>query len=171
MIVLDEAIWRVVWNDGSKVVIKAACDRSIGDGLGEVHIAQRVVHASKSGFAIGGGVGLTEVPFADAGGRVTVLLEQFSNREPIRRDERFVPRSEHIALESCAPRVTTREKRISSGGAHRRRGMRILEPHALTSETVEVGGGDLRVLVVASKVAVTQIIGENEDDIGLLHGV
>jgi hypothetical protein len=49
--------------------------------------------------------------------------------------------------------------------------MRIFEPHALTSETVEVGGGDLGVLVVASKVAVTQIIGQDEDEVGLLHGV
>jgi hypothetical protein len=49
--------------------------------------------------------------------------------------------------------------------------MRILEPHALIGEAVEVGGGDLRVLVVASEVAVTKIIGQDEDEVGLLHGV
>ncbi len=45
--------------------------------------------------------------------------------------------------------------------------MRVREPHALAGEPVEIWCGNLRLRVVAADIAVTEIVREDEDDVGL----
>ncbi|MHB1038193.1 MAG: hypothetical protein ACYC35_24035 [Pirellulales bacterium] len=44
--------------------------------------------------------------------------------------------------------------------------MGVDEPHAVAGEAVEVWGWDLGLGVVAAQVAVAQVVGKNDDDVG-----
>jgi hypothetical protein len=75
LVILDEAIRRIVGDDCPKVVIKASCDRAIGDRFGEVHVAQGILCATDRRFAIVCRIVLTEMPLANTCSCIAVLLQ------------------------------------------------------------------------------------------------
>tara|TARA_Y100000588_G_scaffold86634_1_gene92124 strand:- start:1766 stop:1969 length:204 start_codon:yes stop_codon:yes gene_type:complete len=48
--------------------------------------------------------------------------------------------------------------------------MGIGEKHAFSSQSVDVGGGYSRFRIVAGNVPITEVIGQNENDVGRFRG-
>ena len=81
-----------------------------GEGLGEVDILERGTVADPI---------QAEVPFAEDGGGVAMLLEKGGDRETAGLDERGVVALEDALFELPAPRVATGEERIAARRAKR----------------------------------------------------
>ena len=109
-----------------------------------------------------------EVPLADGGGGVAVLFEEGGHREAIGGDERrIIGAVEHAFLEPAAPRVTTGEQAVARGRADGGAAVGVGERHALRGEAVEVGRLDFSAgRVERLHVAVSEIVGEDVDDVG-----
>ena len=109
-----------------------------------------------------------EVPLADGGGGVAIFLQQGWHGETILGDEwRIVGAVEHALLEPAAPRVTTGEQAVAGGRADGGAAVGVGERHALRGEAVEVGRLDFSAgRVERLHVAVSEIVGEDVDDVG-----
>ena len=163
-IILDKTIGRMVRHLHTEVIIKTARRRAVGDGPGQVQVVQAVRVVARRLAVLHRPIP-AEVPLADAGRRVAVLLQQRGHGWTVGVDEGLRPPREHGALEARAPRVASRENRITRRRADGRRGVGIGEAHALARQAVEVRRGDLRVTVVTAEVAVAEVIGEDVDDV------
>ena len=136
-----------------------------------------VGHAAfRSGFEPCGLVGVdrpipTEMPFADAGGAVAVLLRKRAEGEPVRGDERLLPEPDDALLQAAAPMVAPCEKGVTRRRAHARRGVGIGEADSLRGEPVDVRRGDFPAIrVVAGDVTVAEVVGVDQQEVGLARG-
>ena len=88
--------------------------------------------------------------------------------KPIRRYQGILPSSDNSLLHPGSPMVASGEQGVTRGGAHPGGGMGIGKAHALRSQAVDVGGGNFSALrIVALDVPVTQVIGVNDEDVGV----
>ena len=122
-----------------------------------------------SGLGLVGGVELAiQVPLAHVACVIASLFEHGSNGD-FRGTEVHVPPlldgGDHPATQGRA----TGEKTGSRGRTDGSRSVKIGEAHAFGSKAVEVRGAYNRVSV-ARQVSVSEIIGKNENDVGLLRG-
>ena len=92
VVIFDEAVRGIVGNTGAEVVIKAACGGTFEDGLAEIHVAEPVGAAGRC-FAILCGPFPAKVPLADARGGIAILLQEGCDGQPVRGDERLIPRT------------------------------------------------------------------------------
>ena len=72
-----------------------------------------------------------------------------------------------IAPAQAVPRMQTGHQRTSRGRADCRTGIELGKPHPFLRQLVEPRSADL-LLPITSQVAVAEIVGEDEDDIGLV---
>ena len=107
-----------------------------------------------------------EVPLADAGGGVALVLEQARDGEPARLDERRRAALQHAALQRTAPGVAAGQDAVARGRADGRGTMGVGEDHAFARQAVEVRRADFGFRVEAAQVAVAEVVGEDEDDVG-----
>jgi len=106
-----------------------------------------------------------EMPFAKVAGAVAVVAEDVGHR-------RFVV-AEHVAAGDGAPAADA----VRIAPRHQRRARRcavavdvkIAEAHRLVVQSIEVGRLD-HGIAVAAEVAVTLVIGNEHDDVGLGRG-
>jgi hypothetical protein len=108
------------------------------------------------------------MPFADAGRAIAMLLRQFANRQPIRRDQRLPPHADDAGLKRRPPMIAPREQRVARRRAAARARMPVREAHALGGEPVHVRRGDFAALrVVRLHVAIPEVIREDDDEVWL----
>src|SRR5262249_48763596 len=108
-------------------------------------------------------------PFAGLAGRITVLLEQSGNGILVLglgAGATLPPR--HVGETAGAEGVTARHEQTARRAAQRR-GIAGLEAHARLGERVDVGRPRLVLVGTATANAVqTEIVGQDEDDVGLV---
>ena len=88
-----------------------------------------------------------------------------------RIDERIAFAPEHTAGEVRSPGVTAGEEPIPRRRADRGIGMRIDVAHAFTREPVDVRRRDAALGIERADVAIAEIVGIDDDDVGLVRGV
>ena len=108
------------------------------------------------------------MPLADGGGGVAIFLQQGGHGEAALSDEgRIIGTVEHALLQPAAPRVTTGEQAVARGRADGGAAVGVGECHALRGEAIEVRGLDFSAgRVERLHIAVTEIVGEDVDDVG-----
>jgi len=113
----------------------------------------------------------SDVPFADAGCGITLGAEHGRQRESSRRNERRAADArEDRAPARDAEGHLPRHQAVACGRANGGRAVGINEPHPLARQTVDVRRGDLGPVVVAAHVAVAQVVGKNQQEIGARSG-
>ena len=116
--------------------------------------------------AVDRGPGPAEVPLAERRGRVAVLPRRagrVSRPGSIRAGSQGF---KHAEFQAGPPGISARQQGVPGRRADRRRRMGVGEPPALPREPIDVGGRRLRAGVVAVRVAESEVIGEEDDDIG-----
>ena len=106
-----------------------------------------------------------EMPLAAMAGRVARALEQSRQRDLARaqvRDTALGDPGVDAVSKRRAPREQRRARRTADGAG----GVTLRQPHALLRERVEVRRLDDR-MAVAREVAVAEVVGEEEDEVGL----
>ena len=107
-----------------------------------------------------------QVPFADTGGAITVLLRQTCDGEPLWRNQRFPETAEDAPLEAASPIIATGENRVTRRRAGAGRRMPVGETHALGGQPIDVRRGDLAAFgAVALHIAVAKIVHQDDQDI------
>ncbi len=106
------------------------------------------------------------MPFANHRRVIAMTFELLRQREAILRDQRRLEPKQNTPSELRAPRVATREQGVACGRANGCRTVRIGELHALRGEGIEMRRLHLRLRIEARHIAITEIVREDEDDIG-----
>ena len=109
-----------------------------------------------------------EVPLADAGCRVPVFREQCSQGSPFRSNERVGVSSQCSLFEFCAECIPACEDPVSGRGAYGRGGMGLCKYDAAAAQPVDIRSMDLRIWIESRYIAVAEIIGQQQYDIGFL---
>ena len=167
-IILDKAVGGEVRQIHAEVSVEAARDRAAGNCFGEIHVADAVLAGGRS--AILRRPVPAEMPLADAGRGVTVLPQQRRHGQSSFLNQRFSPRRQHARLQPRTKSVSPREQSVARGRANRVRRVRVGEPDAFSGEAIQIRRGDFGLRVVGAHVAVTEIIGENVNDVGFRFG-
>ena len=173
-VVLDEHVGGLVQGGGhAEVVVETLGVGTVLDGFGVVQtqVVPALVHLGHVDGELGVAHRLpvhAQVPFAHAGGAVALLLEHGGDGLPPRLDQGPGHSGQHQIFQFGAPVVPAGHQCVPGGGAHGGRGVAVGKAHALPGQPINVLGVDLGLGVHAGHVAVAQIVGEEEDDIGLL---
>ena len=178
-IVLDEAIGRPVRHVGPEVGVEAAGRRPAGDRLGEdlapglaMGVGRRLVGllviTEERAVAFGDRPVPAEVPFADRRGTVAVLLRKTGHGESVRSDEWFAEDAHDAGLQAGTPVVASGEERVARRRADAGGGVSVGEAHPFGGEFVQMRRRDLATgRVVGADVAVTEVVGEDHEDVRL----
>jgi hypothetical protein len=130
----------------------------VGVHLGEE--AEPLVPAFARGIA--GITEATDAPFAEHGGGVAGLLEHFGDGEVAGLQEFFVSL---VAADAGVAGVEACHQRAAGRGADGAAGVDLGEAGTFGGHAVDVWRLDF-LLAVAAEVAVAEIVGEDEDDVG-----
>ena len=135
--------------------------------------AQPVVEALRIGMSAR--LRFAQSPLACHGRDVAGALENFRHRNVLCAERHatasasqplHAPHSE-ISAHRGVPRVPARHQHTSRRRANRRAGIALRKSHALLGHLIQARCLD-RLLPVAAKISVAQIIGHDEDDVGLV---
>lgn len=107
-----------------------------------------------------------EMPLADARGGITIVFHQISHGLLMFIDDQS-HFEEHRRPVILSEGVFTREQTIPRGGAHGRCRVSVGETAPLTRELVNVGRADLGRPINAG-VPIAEVVGENDDNVGLI---
>ena len=107
-----------------------------------------------------------EVPFSDAGGLVAMVLEQFGKGQFVGMNPRWGIRPVHPNFIAHASRIATGQQARPRGAANRGRRIVIGKADAFLGHGIDTGGLYLG-RSVASKVIVSLIIDQNENEVWL----
>ena len=156
--------------DRSKEVVEAAVDRAVGNWSAVVDPAHSLETVLVNGFAVLVEEGHPDMPFAEESGGVALLLQHGRESQSVLLDQAGSPNAGEdatvIQTKGHAPgHDAVAGRRADRGGA-----VRIGEEHAIAGELVEMRGWDLALRVVAADVSIPKIVGEDEEDVGLLPG-
>ena len=106
-----------------------------------------------------------EVPFAEAGGAIALLLQKPRDGLAVRGDERGGITAKHAALQARTPMVATRQQAVAGRRADARSRVCIGETHPLGGQSVEVGRRNLPLRIIGRHVAQPLVVGQDHDDI------
>ncbi len=119
------------------------------------------------------GFRVAEMPFANHPGSVTCAPEQLGQRDFGGRQSQFGVLAAEIrsgvGSQAAAERITARHKRSASRRAKWRGRIKVSEARALPGHAVEVRGFEGG-MPVAGQVAVPEVIGEDDDYVGMVRG-
>ena len=110
------------------------------------------------------------MPLAKNTGRVATLLQNFRERHFLMRQAVRGIGEEHPGATECAVHPTPYwkapgEKRRSARGAHRRADVELSPPLSFRRHAIEAGRS-YRGMPVGSEIAVAEIVGKDDDDVG-----
>ena len=136
----------------------------VGVGLALVEVAEEFVEALICGDSVGL-AGEAEAPLAEEAGGVAGLVKNFGDGDVV-LEQAFAVTLVGVAADAGVAGVEPLHEAGPRRRADRVAGVGVGEAHALAGEAVDVRSEDL-FLAVAAKVAPAEIIGEDEDDVGL----
>ena len=106
----------------------------------------------------------TKMPFAESGGGIACMLEDVGQGILVGSDNHARVAGRHVGA-GTPPSIFARQQgvaRRSAGGGH---GMGVGEADAFGCQAIYVGGTDT-LCAVAGQIAVSQVVGIDEDDVG-----
>ena len=109
---------------------------------------------------------IAEVPFAEDGGGVAALFDQFGEGHFVGADADFGARPKR-AVDADAVRVAAGQQAATRGGADRLRHVEIAEDAALRGQAIEVRR-DEAFRAENADIGVALVVGEDDDDVGEL---
>ena len=109
----------------------------------------------------------TETPFPDQPGCVPRRIEPARQSERLRR-QCELPLGLHldVVAHEGVPRVQPRQEHAARRRAHRRARVELREAQAFTREPIQIRRDDL-LLPVAAELPVPEVVGHDQDDVGL----
>ena len=107
---------------------------------------------------------MAQVPFAEDGGGVVLLLHQFGEGDFVGMDADLRFRTQG-ADDADAVRVTAGEERGAGGGTDRLGGVKAAETTSLASKAIEIWGADV-FGTERTDIGVTHVVAKNQDDVG-----
>ena len=112
-------------------------------------------------------VGFTEAPFADEAGRIAAVAQHARHRHFVgAQGLRRVTNLAGVAPHGRVARVFARHQHAPRRRAHRATRVKLRETHPFRSEAIEIRRANLR-LAVGPQFPVTEVVGEDENDVGL----
>ena len=111
------------------------------------------------------------MPFADEGGRVSLSLEHGGKCEAIFLDETGTAGAGEDAFHAGSKGHASGENAVASGRADGGRAVSVGKAEAFAGELVNVGCGNLGLIVVAAEIAVAEVVGKDEEDVGEFVGI
>ena len=110
--------------------------------------------------------GEADMPLSVHRGGIALVAEHLREGELVRFYEAGSADSLEDASERDSERHSSGEQAVAAGGADGGRRVGIGEPHAFAGESIDVWGFHLGFVVVATQVAVAEVVGEDEEDVG-----
>ena len=161
---------------GAEEAVEAQLQRAAGNRPAEVDLGLLVCRRGWAGpwqlmvqqreaLALLDSPAQTQVPLADAGRVVAVLAQQGCHGRPLRLDERQLVVVEHLLLQRAAPAIAAGEQAVAGRRADRGRRVHVGEAHTMAGQTIHVRGGNPGVAVVAARIPVTHVVGEEANDV------
>ena len=112
-------------------------------------------------------VGFTEAPFADEAGRIAAVAQHARHRHFVgAQGLRRVTNLAGVAPHGRVARVFARHQHAPRRRAHRATRIKLRETHPFRREAIEIRRVNLR-LAVGPQFPVTEVVGEDENDVGL----
>ena len=105
------------------------------------------------------------MPLADAARGVPLLLQKLCNGQPTWLDQVGRIPVQHAILQTAAPAISASQDAIAGWSADGRRRVHVGEAHAFRCQFGGIWHGDLRVRVIAGKVALAKVVSKNVDNI------
>ncbi len=151
---------------GSEELVEPTMDWSIRD-------CKRIVdHLDTLDPALGDVVavfveeGEADVPLSVHCGGVALITKHLGEGQLIRFDETGSANTFEDALIGDSERHSSGKQAVSAGGTDGGWRMSVGEPHAFAGKPINVWSADLGFGVVATEVAIAEVIGEDEKDVG-----
>ncbi len=108
----------------------------------------------------------SQVPFPQAMGGVTGLLQELGEGLLLGCDQGWAEAIEDSIFQTGSPAVLARQQGIACRGTDSGRGVGIRETQPMPGQSIDGGGRDLRIRVIAGDIAEPQIIGQHDQDVG-----
>ena len=154
---------------GAEECLKPVVHRPTFDAATEVDALHFIQFSRVNRFARLVAERQAHMPFADRSGGVALRLQHRRQRQATRSDQgRSAGTLEHRAAIRHAKRHLASHQTVARGRADRGGTVRIGEAHPVAREPVEMRRGDLRLGVVAAHIPVTEVVSEDEQDVGFL---
>ena len=115
---------------------------------------------------LGGAAAQSEVPFADGGGGIARLVHEVGHGGLLRADDHARIACCHIGA-TASEGIFPRQDAVARGGGGGGAGMHVGKPHAVGGQRID--GRRVHALCpVAREVAVAQVVGHEQNDVGAL---
>lgn len=151
--VLDEHTWHAIRRGGHEIrVIETQIARSGSKRSVPILLACLVAQA--------------EMPLSYGSRSIAATLEKVGHGELLGLDNHCRIARSHIGV-GTTPSIFAREQRVARWCTDRRHGMAVGEARTLLGQLVHVRRGHA-LSPVASKVAITEVVGHDKDDVGLV---
>ena len=153
---------------GPEERLKAMIDRPACDALREIDATNRLDSIAAHRLPILVEERHPDMPLADARRGIAIVAEHARQREPTGSDQRRSADSgKDRAAIRHAKRHLPRHQAIPCRRADRARTVRVGESHSLPREPVDMRSQNFRLVVVATHIPVSEIVGEDEHDVWL----
>ena len=174
LVVLQVNIWKHVERRGDdERFVKAAGQRAAADFFAVVNLPAVALGRAALGlafFAVGQHLpAKAEVPLANDAGVIAVLLQKLWRGESIGGDERLRQPPKDAFLQRAPPIVAACDDAVAGWRADRRRRVGVGEAHSFVCQAVAVRRPRLPSSV--REIAITKIVGKNENNIRLVGGM
>lgn len=151
---------------GAVEVVESAVKRAVWDGAGVVDSMDGWEAVLADGVSVLIKEGEADVPFADEGGCVSFSLEHGGECEAIFFDEAGAAGAGEDAFHTGSEGHASGKNAVAGGRADGGRAVSVGKAEAFAGELVDVGCGNLGLIVVATEIAVAEVVGEDEEDVG-----
>ena len=156
---------------GSVEVVESLVEGSVWDGAGVVDSMDGREAVLTDGVSVLVKEGEANVPFADEGGCVSFSLEHGGECESILFDEAGASGAGEDAFHAGSEGHASGEDAVAGGRADGGGAVSVGKTESFAGELVDVGCGDFGLVVVATEVAVAEVVGEDEEDVGEAVGL
>ena len=153
--------------DRAKEPVEPTMNGPVGNGAGKVRLFDALDLSIGDELSLLVEEGHADVPLANAGGGISLVAEHLGEGEPVFLDQAGSLHPREYALHPRAECHPPSEQAVPGGSAHGGWAVGIGKVHSLLRHLVQMGGRDFRLWIVATQVSITQIIGENEQDVWL----
>ena len=164
-VVFEPGVGREIRHVVAEVIVETAVARAAGNRFSPVEVGGCIARL-RIGLRAGAHDRApvpAEVPLADARGAVALLLQHRRERELGVERRRVEAVDDAVEFPPVKP---SREQRVAARRADARRAVRIGETQALAGELVEVRRANFRLGILNREIAVTHVVGVENDDVG-----
>ena len=156
--------------DRAEKVVEATVDGAIGNWAAVVDPADGLESVPVDSLSLLVEEGHPDVPFAEEGGGVALLLQHGREGEALLFDEAGPADTCEDAAVIQPEGHTPGHDAVAGGSTDRGWAVGVGKEESFAGQAVEVRSLHLALRIVTAYVSVTQVIGKNEEDVGLVPG-